>query len=194
MLNLAQSSTRMGGRHIITWKILVIKFPINYFVLSFLFSQECLRLHLEECESRQVVCRSHYWGSHQSHWEPVCLLSSYVFVNSCSQWRGHCHVVADTTCQGWIINTNVLDAVCIIAFTIFFSYLPVYMWRQLNKVNQKDDFSELLHLMSAKQMHTDADFNNNRVCNKGFLHFIQNVIIASPFLRYSMIIWNRFNV
>ena len=76
----------------------------------------------------------------------------------------------------------------------FFSYLPVYMWRQLNKVNQKDDFSELLHLMSAKQMHTDADFDNNRVCNKGFLHFIQNVIIASPFLRYSMIIWNRFNV
>ena len=65
------------------------------------------------------------------------------------------------------------------AFTIFFSYLPVYMWRQLNKVNQKDDFSELLHLMSAKQMHTDADFDNNRVCNKGFIHFIQNVIIRS---------------
>ena len=63
--------------------MLVIKFPINYFFLSFLVSQECLRLHLEECESRQVVCRSHYWGSHQSHWEPVCLLSSYVFVNSC---------------------------------------------------------------------------------------------------------------
>ena len=87
-------------------------------------------------------------------------------------------MVDDTTCQGSIINTNVLDAVCIISFTFFFCYLPVYMWRQLNKVNQKDDFSELLHLMSAKQMHTDADFNNNRVCNKGFLHFIQNVIIG----------------
>ena len=62
----------------------------------------------------------------------------------------------------------------------FFSYLPVYMWRQLNKVNQKDNFSELLHLMSAKQMHTDADFDNNRVYNEGFRHFIQNVIIASP--------------
>ncbi len=32
--------------------------------------------------------------------------------------------------------------------------------------------------LKLKQMHTDADFNNNRVCNKGFLHFIQNVIIG----------------
>ena len=37
------------------------------------------------------------------------------------------------------------------------------MWRQQNKVNQKDDFAELMHLMSIKQMQVDADFDNNRV-------------------------------
>ena len=176
MFNLAQSSARMGGRLIIIWKILVIKFPINYFVLSFLFSQEC--------ESWQVVCRSHYWDSHQSHWEPVCLLSSYVFVNSCLlSW----FAVKRTLPRGGRYNLSRLNykykcTWCSLHHSLYnsFSYLPVYMWRQLNKVNQKDDFSELLRLMSAKQMQTDADFDNNRVCDEGFLHFIQNVITASP--------------
>ena len=45
-----------------------------------------------------------------------------------------------------------------------FSYLPVYMWRQQNKVEKKDDFVELLRLMSLKQLQEDADFDNNRVC------------------------------
>ena len=37
------------------------------------------------------------------------------------------------------------------------------MWRQANKVEGKDDFLELLTLMSARQMQEDADFDNAKV-------------------------------
>ena len=52
-------------------------------------------------------------------------------------------------------------------FYIFYiiSYLPVYLWKQSNKVEQKDDFLELLSLMSARQMSEDADFDNTKVLN-----------------------------
>ena len=43
------------------------------------------------------------------------------------------------------------------------TYLPVYMWRQANKVEGKDDFLELLALMSARQMQEDTDFDNAKV-------------------------------
>ena len=41
--------------------------------------------------------------------------------------------------------------------------MPVYLWKQSNKVEQKDDFLELLSLMSARQMSEDADFDNTKV-------------------------------
>ena len=45
----------------------------------------------------------------------------------------------------------------------FCSYLPVYLWRQANKVAGKDHFTELLKLMSLYQMQEDADFDNAKV-------------------------------
>ena len=35
-----------------------------------------------------------------------------------------------------------------------------------------------MQFASSDVRQADADFDNNWVCNKGFLHFIQNVIIG----------------
>ena len=145
-----------------------------------------LRLHMEVRQPWQVVRGSKHWCSYQPHWKSVCksFCPSKILKSSCSWFA-----VKRTLPRGGRFNLSrssqnvsfvlkfwiyIFISECSVFFQsvtsfLFFnqfysSYLPVYMWRQLNKVNQKDDFSELLHLMSVKQMQEDASFDNNRVC------------------------------
>ena len=43
------------------------------------------------------------------------------------------------------------------------SYLPVYLWKHSLKLQGKDEFLELLSLLSMKQRLQEADFNTSKV-------------------------------
>jgi hypothetical protein len=60
------------------------------------------------------------------------------------------------------------------------SYLPVYLWRHKNKSEGKDDFLELLRLMSVKQRAEDAEFDPTRVGIRFYLWILMDSFPAPP--------------
>ena len=46
---------------------------------------------------------------------------------------------------------------------LFISYLTVFLWRRNVRNQGKEEFSELLHLLSITQRAQDSDFDNSRV-------------------------------